>query len=50
MAKWNELLRIERALGSRSRYAGAAVLNRPEGRSSRSGSPAPYTGEPRAVR
>ena len=26
MAKWNELLRIEEALGARARYAGAAVL------------------------
>ncbi|MBM3336882.1 MAG: hypothetical protein FJY60_04260, partial [Betaproteobacteria bacterium] len=26
MAKWNELLRIEEALGARARYAGANVL------------------------
>ncbi|MEI6666436.1 MAG: hypothetical protein WCL53_09850, partial [Chloroflexota bacterium] len=26
MAKWNELLRIEEALGARARFAGAAVL------------------------
>jgi enolase len=26
MAKWNELLRIEEALGGRARYAGAGVL------------------------
>jgi len=26
MAKWNEVLRIEEALGSAARYAGAAAL------------------------
>jgi enolase len=26
MAKWNELLRIEEALGDRARYAGATAL------------------------
>jgi len=30
MAKWNEVLRIETALGGRGRFAGAAAL---EGRS-----------------
>jgi enolase len=28
MAKWNEALRIEQRLGSRARFAGAAVLGR----------------------
>lgn len=31
MAKWNEMLRIEEALGSNARYVGAAVLNRRQG-------------------
>lgn len=35
MAKWNEALRIEEALGAQARYAGAAVF----GRSAASGSP-----------
>jgi enolase len=28
MAKWNEALRIEEALGARAKFAGAAVLSR----------------------
>jgi len=28
MAKWNEVLRIEEALGGAARYAGAAALDR----------------------
>jgi enolase len=28
MAKWNEALRIEEALGERARFAGRAVLGR----------------------
>ena len=28
MAKWNEMLRVEEALGSRARFAGGAVLGR----------------------
>jgi enolase len=28
MAKWNEMLRVEEALGARARFAGGAVLGR----------------------
>jgi enolase len=28
MAKWNEMLRVEEALGSRARFAGGSVLGR----------------------
>jgi enolase len=31
MAKWNEALRIEEALGARARFAGGAVLGRSRG-------------------
>ena len=32
MAKWNEVLRIEEALGPAARFAGAGVLPSPRGR------------------
>lgn len=50
MAKWNELLRIERGLGAHARYEGGRILRRRSDKSSQSDRPAPYSGAPPASR